>query len=57
MNKRIGITQRLFEASEYKELREGLDVRWGRLFRRLGWRMIALSYAIPVETCDQETGF
>ncbi len=50
MNKRIGITQRLFEASEYKELREGLDVRWGRLFRRLGWRMIALSYAIPVET-------
>ncbi|MGP1580655.1 MAG: gamma-glutamyl-gamma-aminobutyrate hydrolase family protein [Wolinella sp.] len=54
MNKRIGITQRLFEASEYKELREGLDVRWGRLFRRLGWHMVALSYAIPFETYMSE---
>ncbi len=46
MKKLIGITQRIFESSEYNELREGLALDWGRFFYDRGVRFLPLSYEI-----------
>lgn len=37
---KIAITQRLVENAEYPERRDCLDVRWGKIFSRLGWLML-----------------
>lgn len=44
MKKRIGITQRILEASPYSELREGLALDWGKFFRTQGQLAVPLSY-------------
>lgn len=43
--KKIAITQRLIQNDSYHELREALDVKWGLLFKALGFLPIIL----PVE--------
>jgi len=50
--KKIAVSQRLMLNEKYYELREGLDVRWGRLFSELGFLPIAL----PLE-CNFESYF
>jgi N5-(cytidine 5'-diphosphoramidyl)-L-glutamine hydrolase len=42
--KRIAITLRLIENSEYYELREALDVQWAKLFKELNFIPIFLPY-------------
>lgn len=46
MKKMIGITQRIFEASEYHELREGLALDWGRFFDSKRVVFLPLSYEV-----------
>lgn len=40
--KKIAITQRLMENDSYYEIRDTLDVKWGKLFRELGFLPIIL---------------
>lgn len=50
--KKIVITQRLLETKDYFEVREALDIKWGKLFKELGFLPIVL----PIE-CDFEEYF
>ncbi len=40
------VTQRLVEESAYPEVREALDVRWGRFFAELGLLPVPMAYEI-----------
>jgi len=42
--KKIAITQRVVKNSSYFEVREALDIRWGKLFSALGFLPIVLPY-------------
>lgn len=42
--KKIAITQRLLENDTYKESRQCLDIRWGKVFRKLDFLPIILPY-------------
>lgn len=42
--RKIAITQRLVENESYKEQRECLDIRWGKVFKKLNFLPIVLPY-------------
>lgn len=42
--RKIAITQRLVENESYKEQRECLDIRWGKVFKKLDFLPIVLPY-------------
>lgn len=52
--KKILITQRLFEHSEYVEQREMLDVKWGSLFNELNFLPIVLPIEFDFENYFKE---
>jgi len=54
--KKIAITQRLILNEDYYELREALDVRWGLLFKELGFLPIVLPIEINIKNYFNEIG-
>lgn len=44
------VTQRLGEAAGYPEVREGLDVRWGKVFRALDLLPVPMAQEVAPET-------
>lgn len=55
--KKIAITARLAKNSEYFELRECLDIRWGALFLKLGFVPIILPCEFDVAKIYENVGF
>lgn len=47
--KKIAITQRLISNDSYYEVREALDIRWGKLFKELDYIPIVLPFDIDFE--------
>lgn len=48
--KKIALTQRLISNDSYFETRETLDIRWGHLFKELGFLPIVLPYGIDFKS-------
>ena len=44
--KKIAITQRLIDNDSYKEIRETLDINWGKIFSQMNFLPIVLPYEI-----------
>ena len=49
---KIAITQRILKNSSYFEIRESLDIRWGKLFSKLKFIPIVLPYGIDFKKYD-----
>lgn len=54
--KKIAITQRLIQNESYYEVREALDVNWGRLFSALNYLPIVLPIEIDFEEYFKQIG-
>lgn len=50
--KKIAITQRIIKNDTYYEIREALDIRWGRLFKELNFLPIILPYKYDFKKYD-----
>lgn len=48
--KKIAITQRLIENESYYEIREALDIQWGKLLKELDFLPIVLPYGVDFKS-------